>query len=488
MDLRSKRLNKTLDPLAVRFLDSTDEDEDLLREDLVGTAVHAEALADAGVLTPQELDLLRAAVHQAYEDAQRGQFPLKPALEDVHMNVEAWLTQRLGELGKKIHTGRSRNDQVALDLRLAARRHLMTVAHQLLRLCKALRSVADKAPEAVLPGTTHLQPAQPVAFAHWAGMHVERLVRDLERLRDAYARLNVSPLGAAALAGTSHAIDPARTAERLAFDAAFRNSLDAVSDRDFLIEIAYVHAHGAVHLSQLAEDVILWAAPAYGFLELGDAHATGSSIMPQKRNPDVFEVVRAAAATAIGELTTALAISKGLPAAYNRDLQEQKRVLVHAWRRQRKLLAVLPDAVANLTPRPERMEAAAGQGHTDATELADHLVRRGVAFRDAHGMAADAVKAADDAEKTLSELTDDELAAVLGQHAQGVRDVLGPHAAVAAKTSPGGTALERVAEQHERQAEILEDLAAFFESETMRVAAAETRLLQPTQQSKVKPA
>lgn len=476
MQLRSKRLRRALDPAAQTFLASVDEDADLLVDDIGGSAAHVHALRDAGVLTADEAGSLLKALSSARKKAVAGDFPLDAAHEDVHMNVEAWLTDNVGDLGKKLHTARSRNDQVALDLRLAARRHLLATVDGLFALVDALETLGQKAPEAVLPGYTHLQPAQPVSFAHWTGLHAERFVRDLGRLRDAYSRLNVNPLGAAALAGTSFPIDPDATARRLGFDAAFRNSLDAVSDRDFLVELASAWAQTAVHASQLAEDVILYASPAYGFLSLGDAHATGSSIMPQKRNPDVFEVVRAAAATATGELVTALTALKGLPSAYNRDLQEQKRVLVTAWRRQRKLLATLPDAVTGLTPAADRMEKAATVGFTDATEVADHLVRQGLPFREAHEKAAELVNAAVEAGTDLAGLDETVVGSILGEHADGLSGVLGAKAARDAKTSPGGTGSDQVKAQREDRAAVLEDLAAFFGSETNRVAMAEAAL------------
>ncbi len=476
MELRSKRLRKTLDPAAQAFLESVDEDADLVADDLVGSAAHVRALEDADVLTGTEASQLLEALGVARDQAKRGDFPLDPAHEDVHMNVEAWLTDQTGDLGKKLHTARSRNDQVALDLRLAARRHLLWTADRLFALIDAAETLGQKAPDAVLPGFTHLQPAQPISFAHWAGLHAERFLRDLGRLRDAYARLNVNPLGAAALAGTSFPIDPDATARRLGFDAAFRNSLDAVSDRDFLVELAAAWAQTAVHASQLAEDVILYASPAYGFLELDDAHATGSSIMPQKRNPDVFEVVRAAAATAIGELTTALTAIKGLPSAYNRDLQEQKRVLVTGWRRQRRLLATLPAAVAGLQPKPERMATAADVGYLDATEVADHLVRHGVPFRDAHAKAAELVQAAHEAHKTLAELDEATVRRILGDRGGDLDAVLGATAARDAKTSRGGTGPDAVRSQADDRAAALDELVAFFQSETNRVAMAQDAL------------
>jgi argininosuccinate lyase len=477
MDLRSKRLSTTLDPAAAALLSSLDEDADIAALDILGTAAHAQALGDAHVLTAEEADALTAALTEAHALALTGDFPLDAAHEDVHMAVEAWLTQRLGDLGRKVHTGRSRNDQVALDLRMAARTQVLAEADALFALIEALQTLAAKAPEATMPGYTHAQPAQPVAFAHWCGMHIERFVRDLARLRDAYARVNVSPLGAAALAGTGFAVDPVATANRLGFDQAARNSMDAVSDRDFLVELAAAQAQTAVHVSQLAQDVIQWVAPAHGFLRLDDAHATGSSIMPQKRNPDVFEVARSAAGTAIGELVASLTILKAQPSTYNRDLQEQKRVALGSWARWRALMATLPGAVAGLEPVPGKMQAAAGQGFTDATEVADHLVRQGVPFRTAHDQAAALVTAAAAAGTNLAGLDDAAIASVLGEHAAGVRGVLGPTAARAAKTSHGGTAPEAVAAQQDGQAAEIEELGAFFTSESNRLALVVKSLL-----------
>ncbi|MBW3582143.1 MAG: argininosuccinate lyase [Euryarchaeota archaeon] len=477
MSLRSKRLSTPLDPQAARFLDSTSEDTLLIEADLLGSLAHVQALSDAGVLDTAEAETLRVALTDALVSARAGAFPLDPVHEDVHMNVEAWLTARVGDLGKKLHTGRSRNDQVALDLRLAARAHVFALSGRIIGLVDALGTLGDKAPAAVMPGCTHLQPAQPVTFGHWTGLHAERFLRDLGRLFGALGRIDVCPLGAAALAGTSFALDPAATAARLGFQATFRNSMDAVSDRDFLVELAAVEAQLFVHVSQLAEDVILYVTPAYGLLRLPDAFATGSSIMPQKKNPDVFEVARGAAGTAMGTLVAALTTLKGSPSAYNRDLQEMKRVVLPGWNRTLTLFDALVPAVSGLEPDVARMEAAAGIGHTDATEVADHLVRHGVPFRSAHEAAAILVDTAQAAGVPLSGLSDEHIAPAVGlfvgsEGIAGLRAVLGAQAAAAAKTSPGGTAPEAVAEQRELQRAERERLAAAFLAAEKHVAHA----------------
>lgn len=482
MSLRSKRLSTPLDPQAARFLDSTSEDTLLIEADLLGSLAHVQGLHDAGVLDAAETETLRAALGEALASARAGAFALDPVHEDVHMNVEAWLTARIGDLGKKLHTGRSRNDQVALDLRLAARAHVFALSGRIVALVDALAALGDKAPDAVMPGCTHLQPAQPVTFGHWTGLHTERFLRDLGRLFDAFARIDVCPLGAAALAGTSYPLDPAKTATRLGFQATFRNSMDAVSDRDFLVELAAVEAQLLVHVSQLAEDIILYVTPAYGLLSLPDAFATGSSIMPQKKNPDVFEVARGAAGTATGTLVAALTTLKGLPSAYNRDLQEMKRVILPGWNRTLMLLDAFVPAVAGLGPDVARMAAAAGIGYTDATELADHLVRQGVPFRSAHEAAAALVDTAQTAGVPLTGLPDAEIEPIVApflgpQGITGLRAVLGAEAAAAAKTSPGGTAPEAVAEQRELQRAERDRLDSAFAAAAEHIDAAFTLLV-----------
>ena len=438
MSLRSKRLNSPLDAEAARFLDSTREDAALVKEDILGTLAHVAVLEKAGVLSGNEAQQLRRALAELY--AQTPTFTLASDLEDVHMNVEAWLTERVGDLGKKVHTARSRNDQVALDLRLWARRHCVALALEAHHLAGNLLAIAQDHPTTILPGHTHFQPAQPVLLAHAMGAHVARLSRDLDRLHEAYGRLNVSPLGAGALAGTSHAVDPTVSAELLGFSAPFTNSLDAVSDRDFVHDLLYAASVLLNHVSGLAEELILYTHPAFGFATIDDAHATGSSLMPQKKNPDVLEVARAKAGTLLGALAASLAHTKALPLAYNRDLQEQKRLLVETLPSSVQAVRVVADLVEGLAFHGEAMHDMAEAGYADATELADYLVRKGVAFREAHALAAQAVQLALEKGVPLSGLGPADFKTIHAKIGADVTKSLGAQATVAAKTSPGGTA------------------------------------------------
>ena len=444
MSLRSKRLARKLDPGASAFLDSTQEDALLLLDDVVGSLAHVAVLEDAKILDRSEAERLRGALRDLYQDALAGKVKLDPTHEDVHLNVEVWLTDRLGDLGKKLHTARSRNDQVALDLRLYARRWTLETGSALALLAKSLVRLAEKHHGVILPGYTHLQVAQPVLLSFFLQAHAERFLRDLERFQEAFVRMNVSPLGAAALAGTRHPIKPSVSAKLLGFDRPFANAMDAVSDRDYVVELLHCAALTLAHASSLSEDLILYTNQEFAFVEIGDAFATGSSIMPQKKNPDVFEVTRAKAATLSGALTSALGTLKSLPMAYNRDLQEQKRVFLESYTGVARHLKVLADAVAALSFDKAKMLAAAARGYADATDLADYLVERGVPFRDAHGQAARIVRAAIARKTVLSDLSLKELQAIEPKIGDDVFDYLGPEGSINGKRSPGGTGFTAV--------------------------------------------
>ena len=437
----SGRFAQPPDAAFLAFSSSLAEDRLLVREDVLGSLAHVAGLRDAGLLTGAEHDAVAAGLRQVLRDLAEGRAALREDLEDVHMNVETLLAKHAGAAAGKLHTARSRNDQVALDLRLYARRGLLALAEGLLAYADALLAKAEAHADAAMPGYTHLQPGQPVTLGHLLHAHAERALRDAERAMDAFRRCNVSPLGAAALAGTSYPIDPAATARRLAFDAPFANSLDATSDRDFVAEACFAAALTGVHLSGLGEELTLFSSPAYGFLRLPEGLTSGSSIMPQKRNPDAAELLRGRAGPALADAQAVLVILKGLPMAYNRDLQEAKAPLLRALPRAVESVRLATMLVEGLKADRARMDAALAHGFLEATELADLLAQRGMPFREAHHVVGALVKKAERTGEALQRL------AALHPAFQGADlSGFGPAQAAARKTSPGGTAPVRVRE------------------------------------------
>src|SRR6478752_1586422 len=368
------------DARMVDFTRSIEVDAALALDDIAGSIAHVRGLGRAGLLTDDEVATLERGLVSLRADVGAGAVEWDPALEDVHMNLETMLTERVGAVGGKLHTGRSRNDQVATDLRLWTRRAVDRLDAGLVGLERALVGLAEREGTAVLPGATHVQPAQPVLLAHHLLAYVEMLERDRGRLADALRRVNVSPLGSGALAGAGYPLDREATADELRFDGVTANSLDAVSDRDFVVEVLAAAALGMVHLSRLAEEVAWWSNPRFGFVRVADAFSTGSSMMPNKKNPDPAELVRGRAARVIGELTGILSTLKGLPLAYQRDLQESVAPLFDAVAVYDASLGVMAGLIETLTVDPARMREAATEGYTTATAVADALVRRGVAF------------------------------------------------------------------------------------------------------------
>ncbi|TAK71211.1 MAG: argininosuccinate lyase [Actinomycetota bacterium] len=415
--------------------------------DVLQSQAHARVLQRAGLLTVAERDDILAALDALAVDIATGAFMPTPDDEDVHTAVERGLLERLGPLGGRLRAGRSRNDQVATDLRLYLRDQARAVAGEILALCDALLGQADAAVDSPAPGFTHLQHAQPVSFGHELAKHVHALSRDLDRLRDWDRRTALSPLGAGALAGSSLGLDPALPAAELGFDGVVANSIDAVSDRDFVAEFLFALALLGVHLSRLGEEVCLWASREFGWARLDDAWSTGSSIMPQKKNPDVAELIRGKSGRLIGDLTGLLATLKGLPFAYNRDLQEDKEPVFDALDQVLLVLPAVTGMIATLRFDTQRMAAAAPAGFALATDIAEWLVRQGVPFRDAHEIAGGCVRVAEDQGKELWDLTDAELAGVSAQLTADVRSVLSVHGALASRASVGGTAPARVREQ-----------------------------------------
>jgi argininosuccinate lyase len=407
------RFGEENDERVADFTRSIQIDRELAADDIVGSIAHVRGLARAGLLDDAELAALVEGLTALGEEVAAGTIEWDPALEDVHLNLEVALTERIGPVAGKLHTGRSRNDQVATDLRLWLRRAIDRLDAALVGFESALVGLAERDGDAVLPGTTHIQPAQPVLFAHHLLAYVEMAERDRGRLADARRRLNVSPLGAGALAGAGYPLDREATAAELGFDGVTANSLDAVSDRDFVVEVLAAVALGMVHLSRLAEELTWWSNPRFGFVQASDAFSTGSSIMPNKKNPDPAELVRGRSARTIAALTAVLTILKGLPLAYQRDLQEDKPPLFGAVGVYEASLRVLAGMLDTLTVDHERMRAAAAEGYTTATSVADTLVRNGVPFRSAHHVVGELVATADAAGASLDALDDDMIRAAL---------------------------------------------------------------------------
>ena len=438
------RFNAPTDAFVEEFTASVAFDQRLYRYDIQGSQAHARMLAHVGVLSADECQRIVEGLDEIRAEIEAGRFQWSVALEDVHMNIEARLTERVGDAGKKLHTGRSRNDQVATDIRLYLRDQIDAIRVELQRLQTALLDLAEREADSIMPGFTHLQVAQPVTFGHHMLAWFEMLQRDDQRLIDCRKRVNVMPLGSAALAGTSYPIDRHYTAQLLGFDAVAENSLDAVSDRDFAIEFSAGAALLMTHLSRFSEELIIWASAQFDFVDISDSFCTGSSIMPQKKNPDVPELVRGKTGRVNGHLVALLTLMKAQPLAYNKDNQEDKEPLFDIVDTLRGCLKVYADMMAALTVKRENMERAALQGFSTATDLADYLVRKGVAFRDAHEVVGKAVRYGVENGKDLAQLTLGQLQQFSAVIDQDVFDVLTLAGSVAARNHPGGTAPAQV--------------------------------------------
>ncbi|HEY5789603.1 MAG TPA: argininosuccinate lyase [Gammaproteobacteria bacterium] len=438
------RFSEPTDAFVEDFTASVGFDRRLYRDDIAGSIAHARMLGRAGVLDPADAERIAAGLEAIRDEIEQGAFDWSVALEDVHMNVEARLTGRLGEVGKRLHTGRSRNDQVATDIRLWLRREIDLVLATLRRLQQALVGLAEREADSIMPGFTHLQVAQPVTFGHHMLAWFEMLRRDHGRLLDCRRRVNVLPLGAAALAGTSFPIDRADSAAQLGFEAIAENSLDAVSDRDFAIEFCAAASLVMVHLSRMAEELVLWSSAQFDFIELPDKFCTGSSIMPQKKNPDVPELVRGKSGRVFGHLVALLTLMKAQPLAYNKDNQEDKEPLFDAVDTVKDCLRAFADMLPALTVKRERLRAAALQGFATATDLADYLVRKGLPFRDAHEVVGRAVRHGVSSGRDLAAMTLEELQGFSPLIAEDVFAVLTLEGSVAARDHLGGTAPAQV--------------------------------------------
>ena len=450
----SALFSEPMSDLVKRYTASVFFDKRLWQADIRGSLAHAEMLAAQGIINAADHAAIQSGMATITQEIVSGQFDWKLDLEDVHLNIEARLTQLVGDAGKRLHTGRSRNDQVATDIRLWLRDEIDLISGLLTDLQQALLQIAEKHVEVILPGFTHLQVAQPVSFGHHMLAYVEMFARDAERMHDVRRRVNRLPLGAAALAGTSYPLDRERVARTLAMEGVCQNSLDAVSDRDFAIEFTAAATLTMVHTSRLSEELILWMSQSFGFIELADRFCTGSSIMPQKKNPDVPELARGKTGRVVGHLMGLITLMKGQPLAYNKDNQEDKEPLFDTVDTLKDTLRIFADMVGGITVKPEAMERAALKGYATATDLADYLVKKGLPFRDAHETVAHAVKAAISHGVDLSELPLKVLQEFNPTIEKDVYEVLSLRGSLNARNTLGGTAPAQVnaqiARHHQR--------------------------------------
>ena len=451
----SGRFEEDTDALVQEFNASIDIDQILALHDIEGSLAHADMLAAQGILTGEELEQIKSGLSAIRGEIAGGQFEWSVELEDVHMNIERSLTERIGAVGGKLHTARSRNDQVATDFRLWLRQE----THALIALLKETRSVfvelADANLDAILPGYTHLQVAQPVLFSHHMLAYFEMLTRDQSRLEDSLKRINISPLGAGALAGTGFDIDRDKTAAALGFEKVARNSLDAVSDRDFALEFLSAASILMMHLSRLSEELILWSSQEFGFITLPDSHTTGSSIMPQKKNPDVSELIRGKTGRVYGHLMALLTVMKGLPLAYNKDMQEDKEGVIDAVNTLQVCLRLTNSMLPKMTLNKKRMYHAAGRAYSNATDLADYLAKKGLPFREAHEVVGRLVGMGVKEGKDLQDLSLSEMQEVSELIEEDVFEVLRLESVVNARNSYGGTGTEQVKRQVEHAKKML---------------------------------
>lgn len=451
----SGRFNEPVSELVKQYTASIGFDQRLAEWDIQGSLAHAQMLTRSGVLSENDLTDIRRGMAEILEEIRSGKIEWSSDLEDVHMNIERRLTDKIGDAGKRLHTGRSRNDQVATDIRLWLRDQITVIRGLIQNLQTALLDLAEQNAETVMPGFTHLQVAQPVSFGHHMLAYVEMLGRDNERMADCRRRVNRMPLGAAALAGTTYPIRREITAELLGFEQICQNSLDAVSDRDFAVEFTAAASLVMVHLSRLSEELILWMSPRFGFIDIADRFCTGSSIMPQKKNPDVPELVRGKSGRVIGHLIGLITLMKSQPLAYNKDNQEDKEPLFDTADTLIDTLRIYADMMRGVTVKPDNMRAAVMQGFATATDLADYLVKKGMPFRDAHEVVAQAVRHADEAGVDLSGLPPEVLQGFSKLISDDVYSVLTPEGSLNARNHLGGTAPEQVRFQVKRWREML---------------------------------
>ena len=438
------RFTEPTDAFVERFTASESFDRRMAAQDIRGSIAHAEMLTEQNILTSEECKAIKKGLQEVQKDILEGNFEWSVSREDVHMNIEAALTEKIGDSGKKLHTGRSRNDQVATDIRLWLRDQIDLIGTELSRLQKGIIELATDNARTIMPGFTHLQSAQPITFGHHLMAWNEMFERDYSRLLDCRERMNLSPLGASALAGTSYPIDRNMTAAALGFSAPTRNSLDSVSDRDFAIEFCSVASICLMHLSRISEELILWTSSQFDFIDLPDRFCTGSSIMPQKKNPDVPELVRGKSGRVYGHLVALLTLMKSQPLAYNKDNQEDKEPLFDTVDTLRDCLRAFADMIPAITPKKENMKIAAAQGFSTATDLADYLVGKGLAFRDAHEVVGSAVAHSIEQNCDLSDLSIEQLQSFSELIQSDVFDCLTLEGSVNSRDHMGGTAPSQV--------------------------------------------
>lgn len=456
MKLWGGRFDKDTDRLVEEFTASISFDRRLAEEDIAGSMAHCRMLASQGIISQEEAGRILAGLAEVREEIRRGEFTYSAALEDIHLHVEQRLTEKIGPAGGKLHTGRSRNDQVALDMHLYVRKEILAVASLVASLQQVILEVAESNLDVIMPGYTHLQRAQPVLFSHHLLAYFWMLTRDRERFLDAYKRADWMPLGAGALAGTTFPVDREMVAAELGFARLYENSLDAVSDRDFVAEFLSAAALLMVHLSRFSEDLILWSSSEFSFITLDDAFTTGSSMMPQKKNPDIPELVRGKTGRVLGSLLAVLTMLKGLPLAYNKDMQEDKEVFFDAVDTIKMCLTLYAAMLRTVNINAARMYAAVEGDFASATDLADYLVRQGLPFREAHAVVGRLVGNCVNAGRSLAELSLEELrdaSPLLGMEAL---QLLTPESCVAARRARGGTAREAVEEQLKKARELME--------------------------------
>ncbi len=450
-DIKTKlwggRFKESTAPLVEEYTQSVDFDKNLYAEDIAGSRAHARMLAAQGILSPEEAEQIIQGLDQIQKEIEQGTFIWQKSLEDVHMNIEHRLTELIGPVGQKLHTGRSRNDQVALDFRLHVSKCLSLWQKNLVSLVSVLVEQAEKHIDTILPGYTHLQPAQPVSLAQHLLAYVQMFCRDCERVLEARKRVRVSPLGAAALAGTTYPLDPGMVADELGLDGIFFNSMDAVSDRDFVLEALFIGATIMIHLSRMCEEIILWANPGFGFIELPDAFATGSSIMPQKKNPDVAEIMRGKTGRSVGNLISLMTTMKGLPLTYNRDLQEDKEPFLDTHKAVYMSLQIMARMMEEIKFNARAMNRALKEGFLNATELADYLVGKGIPFRQAHHITGNIVAYAEKKGVGLEDLTIQEFKQFSEEIEDDVYMALDFKQAVGRRETPGGTGPQSVERQ-----------------------------------------
>ncbi len=453
MKLWGGRFTKEENELVNRFNASISFDQRFYRQDIRGSIAHVTMLAKQGILKDEERDQIVKGLEGILSDLETGALSIDPSAEDIHSFVEAELISRVGDVGKKLHTGRSRNDQVALDMKLYVRDEIGQLDVLVKELLEALLTIMEENLETYMPGFTHLQKAQPVTLAHHIGAYFEMFLRDRSRLSDIRRRMNTCPLGAGALAGTTYPLDREYTASLLDFDGAAKNSMDAVSDRDYLIELASAMATIMMHLSRFSEEVILWNSNEYQFVELDDAYSTGSSIMPQKKNPDIAELVRGKTGRVYGALTSILTVMKGIPLAYNKDMQEDKEMIFDAIDTTKGCLALFTGMVSTMKFNKEAMKKSAMNGFTNATDAADYLVNHGVPFRDAHGIVGRLVLYCLDKGISLDEMSLEEYKAISPVFENDIYEAISLKTCVEKRTTlgaPGPSAMREVIKGYEK--------------------------------------